>query len=73
MGIAGNEGADKLAGAGALLNAIPERDWACPKEEDSKGSGKDTIGGFQARSCFFTTLQPLSPSLLQNRANGVNV
>ena len=32
-GIAGNEAADRLAGVGTLMSAMPERDWSLPKEE----------------------------------------
>ncbi|KAF8583229.1 hypothetical protein K439DRAFT_1349209 [Ramaria rubella] len=61
VGIAGNEGADRLAGAGALMPATRERDWTLPKEEIlstkepppkeevTKDSENDTVAEFQVR------------------------
>ncbi|KAF8511362.1 ribonuclease H-like domain-containing protein [Gautieria morchelliformis] len=53
-GIVGNEGADKLAGEGALMSVAPERDWTLPKM--ATGPEADAIGEFQARSHSLTAL-----------------
>jgi hypothetical protein len=41
VGIAGNEGADYLAGLGALMPTTPERDWTLPPKEDVRDLGKN--------------------------------
>jgi ribonuclease HI len=53
-GNVGNEGADKLAGEGAGMMAVPERDWTLPKE--ATGPEADAMRKFQARSRFLTAL-----------------
>jgi ribonuclease HI len=51
-GIPGNEAADRLAGAGTLMSAMPERDWTLPKEENSKNIKNIPNPLFRARPPF---------------------
>ena len=59
-GIAGNEGADKLAGIGALMSPTPERHWTLPNQGNPSDVGKDANVMFHVRARLFPILQPAS-------------